>query len=382
MQIINLQATYKNMDFLDLEKWNSLDDKDIVGFLKLYADEFVILKTCNRFEIYIVCNDEIAGKLSEYLLSLGPKAEIATNRDAIIHLMRVSAGLDSMIPGEHDIQRQVKEALNNALKNKISGKVLNYVFMSALNVSKEIRTNTKISNGVISIPQTSVRILNEIKKEGKVAILGTGRVAHSLLKYLGNQYDITVFGRSMDKLEDISNNFHVKTKPWTHLGEISNFDVLFSALKVNGYVLNNEDLSTNKPEIIIDLGNPRNIEPSSSRYYIDLGYLKTYVEKNLNNRKKEMDKAMLIINERVKEIEHKIFNERIEKVISSIYQKAENIKKEEIDELIKIIGDKHKEEIELFANSLVKKLLNNIVKNLQDDKYDSDKIKIIEKIFR
>jgi len=289
--------------------------------------------------------------------------------------------MDSMIPGEQDIQRQVKEAITKSMNEKTSGKYLNYIFMRALSISKEVRSKTRIGNGIISLPQASVKILQALIPSGKVAIVGTGRVANTLIKYLNKKYEIDVFGRNDKKLEEMSKNLGIKCININNLNSnLDNYDALFSAIKMDGYILKSKDFIETKPYVVVDLGNPRNIENPGDRYFIDLDYLKEYVSKNISIRMMEMEKARKIIDEKMNAIMKRLMNYQKEEIIASIYERAKNIADEEVNELIKYIGEENRRYVEKFSKSFIKKIFGNITKNIKEGKYDDNMINELRRI--
>ncbi|MFP3255113.1 MAG: glutamyl-tRNA reductase [Thermoplasmata archaeon] len=380
MKLISFIATYKQMSLKELEIWSSINENRLKDFLSGFSKEFVILKTCNRFEIYAILDNEI-DRFVQKIMSMGPKGKIIEGEDAIRHLVEVASGMDSMIPGEQDIQRQVKEAITKSMNEKTSGKYLNYIFMRALSISKEVRSKTRIGNGIISLPQASVKILQALIPSGKVAIVGTGRVANTLIKYLNKKYEIDVFGRNDKKLEEMSKNLGIKCININNLNSnLDNYDALFSAIKMDGYILKSKDFIETKPYVVVDLGNPRNIENPGDRYFIDLDYLKEYVSKNISIRMMEMEKARNIIDEKMNAIMKRLMNYQKEEIIASIYERAKNIADEEVNELIKYIGEENRRYVEKFSKSFIKKIFGNITKNIKEGKYDDNMINELRRI--
>lgn len=380
MKLISFIATYKQMSLKELEIWSSINENRLKDFLSGFSKEFVILKTCNRFEIYAILDNEI-DRFVQKIMSMGPKGKIIEGEDAIRHLVEVASGMDSMIPGEQDIQRQVKEAITKSMNEKTSGKYLNYIFMRALSISKEVRSKTRIGNGIISLPQASVKILQALIPSGKVAIVGTGRVANTLIKYLNKKYEIDVFGRNDKKLEEMSKNLGIKCININNLNsDLDNYDALFSAIKMDGYILKSKDFIETKPYVVVDLGNPRNIENPGDRYFIDLDYLKEYVSKNISVRMMEMEKARNIIDEKMNAIMKRLMNYQKEEIIASIYERAKNIADEEVNELIKYIGEENRRYVEKFSKSFIKKIFGNITKNIKEGKYDDNMINELRRI--
>ncbi|MFP3318013.1 MAG: glutamyl-tRNA reductase [Thermoplasmata archaeon] len=380
MKLISFIATYKQMSLKELEIWSSINENRLKDFLSGFSKEFVILKTCNRFEIYAILDNEI-DRFVQKIMNMGPKGKIIEGEDAIRHLVEVASGMDSMIPGEQDIQRQVKEAITKSMNEKTSGKYLNYIFMRALSISKEVRSKTRIGNGIISLPQASVKILQALIPSGKVAIVGTGRVANTLIKYLNKKYEIDVFGRNDKKLEEMSKNLGIKCININNLNSnLDNYDALFSAIKMDGYILKSKDFIETKPYVVVDLGNPRNIENPGDRYFIDLDYLKEYVSKNISIRMMEMEKARKIIDEKMNAIMKRLMNYQKEEIIASIYERAKNIADEEVNELIKYIGEENRRYVEKFSKSFIKKIFGNITKNIKEGKYDDNMINELRRI--
>lgn len=382
MYLVNIQATYKNMGISDLERWTSLDDSTVIKHFKDVADEILLLRTCNRFEIYIVPKKSPEMEIGSLISGLG-NANILYDRDAVLHIIEVASGMDSMIPGEQDIQRQVKEALRASMDKKTSGKILNFIFMRALNISKEVRSRTRIGNGIVSIPQSAVHILESMVKGGEIAIIGTGRVSNSVIKYTVRNYGITVFGRNEEKLNSIREKYGVNVDHIKNIEKvIGNYDAIISAVSVSTPILNASSFNGKRPWVVIDLGNPRNIEKLVDRYYIDLDYIKIFVEKNIIQRKNEMEKARKIIEEKIERIEEKITGIEIEEIISAIFKKALEIRDLEVNEAVKILGEDSREVLERFGNSMIKRMYSNLFTRLRREgkNFNRDEIEIIKKM--
>ncbi|MGC8609833.1 MAG: glutamyl-tRNA reductase [Thermoplasmata archaeon] len=384
MFLVSVVASYREMDLLSLEKWTSLNDDLIINNFKNSFKEILILRTCNRLEIYIVPKNDPTEDIKKLFEKYG-EAKVLYDMDAVRHIIKVSSGMDSMIPGEQDVQRQVKEALNNSMKNHTSGKIINYIFMKSLNISKIIRSETMIGNGIVSIPQAAVKILEDFTKNGKICIIGTGKVAHSLLKYLSDkEYEITVFGRNKEKLDLIKREYKVHIDFIENLrNRIHEYDALISAISIQAPFLKNDNFNLPKPYIVMDLGNPRNIEKLNDREYIDLDYIKNFVNKNITRRKEEMLKAEKIIEEKLPQIENKILSLEIEEIISDMFKRGEKIRDEEIKKAIKYLGENSREILQIYGNSIIKRIYLNIIKNLKSqEKYlKNEDLEFLKKIF-
>ncbi|MGC8693269.1 MAG: glutamyl-tRNA reductase [Thermoplasmata archaeon] len=388
MSIMSVHATYKYLTLNELEAWTRLDDAFLYHFLTdTEVKEYLILRTCNRLEVYLnVTNAEpVKNKFKSLSKTLGAKVLFLENTDSVIHLMRVCSGIDSMVIGEQDIQRQVKEALETARKDGTSGKVLNYIFMKSLSTGKEVRENTKITNGIISIPQSAIRLLEErsrMQDLKKICVVGYGKVGKTLIKYLSTKnIDLTVCGRDLTKLQNMADEFNIKYVPLKDL-KISDYDCIITAVYVTSPIIKFERQGA-LPRLVIDLGNPRNVEADKNPEYVDLEVLKQFVNKNIESRKLEISKAEKIIEKNIISVSKKLRNFEFDNIISELYKNAEKIRKEEIEETVAKIGANNKEIIENLARSLTNKLLALQTKRIKKVfvEGDHDKIALLKYVF-
>ncbi len=388
MSILSVHATYKSLTLNELEVWTRLDDAFLYHFLTdAEVKEYLILRTCNRLEVYLnVTNAEaVKNKFKSLSKTLGASVFFLENTDTVRHLMGVCSGIDSMVIGEQDIQRQVKEALETAKKYGTSGKVLNYIFMKSLSTGKEVRENTKITNGIISIPQSAIRLLEQRSKTQdlkKICIVGYGKVGKTLIKYLSaKNIDLTVCGRDVIKLKNIADEFNIKYVPLKDL-KISDYECIITAVYVTSPIIKFEKQGA-LPRLVIDLGNPRNVESDPDPDYVDLEELKQFVNKNIESRKLEISKAESIIEKNIISVSKKLRNFELDTIISELYKNAERIKNEEIEETVTKIGANNREIIENLAKSLTNKLLAQQTKKLKNIfvEGDQDKIAILKDVF-
>ncbi len=388
MSILSVHATYKSLSLNELEVWTRLDDAFLYHFLTdAEVKEYLILRTCNRLEVYLnVTNAEaVKNKFKSLSKTLGASVFFLENTDTVRHLMGVCSGIDSMVIGEQDIQRQVKEALETAKKYGTSGKVLNYIFMKSLSTGKEVRENTKITNGIISIPQSAIRLLEQRSKTQdlkKICIVGYGKVGKTLIKYLSaKNIDLTVCGRDVIKLKNIADEFNIKYVLLKDL-KISDYECIITAVYVTSPIIKFEKQGA-LPRLVIDLGNPRNVESDPDPDYVDLEELKQFVNKNIESRKLEISKAESIIEKNIISVSKKLRNFELDTIISELYKNAERIKNEEIEETVTKIGANNREIIENLAKSLTNKLLAQQTKKIKNIfvEGDQDKIAILKDVF-
>ncbi|HEY9875108.1 MAG TPA: glutamyl-tRNA reductase, partial [Candidatus Obscuribacterales bacterium] len=187
-----------------------------------HIEEVAILSTCNRLEIYIVtCETEQGIREVTQFLSESSKLPLATLRqhlfmllhqDSVMHLMRVAAGLDSLVLGEGQILAQVKQTHKLGQQYNGVGSILNRLFKQALTAGKRVRTETSIGTGAVSISSAAVE-LAQMKVQNlaacRVAILGAGKMSRLLVQHLlaKGAAQISILNRSAKRAEELASQF-------------------------------------------------------------------------------------------------------------------------------------------------------------------------------
>ena len=174
IEIVNVRITHKTADVPLLEAVSFKEKRAALNEIRSlgYADECVLLQTCNRLEFFAVNKDgEFAAKMiKQYLANrAGNKAdeasqaiEVAINQDALRHILRIASGLESMVVGEDQILNQLWQAFLDAEEAKTVGPVLRNVFNKAASVGLRVRNETGISKGAISIGSVAVELAGKL----------------------------------------------------------------------------------------------------------------------------------------------------------------------------------------------------------------------------
>lgn len=338
-----------------VEKWSD-------SLLSNGVDNYVIVSTCNRLEIYYSSEDD----LQDFPFS--ETARKYSGAETIDHLFRVTAGLDSMSVGENEILHQVKEAFERATRDKHAHDSLSLIFRKAISSGKLVRRDTEISRGKVSIPALSVDILQ--RHHGvtgkKIAVIGTGKMASDVIKYLEklNPADITIVGRSREKADSLASSFGASSETISRLDSvISENDVLVTATSSKALVVKRDMMSgIMDKKVFLDISNPRNVEePGVGDTYtlIDLKSLQPILEKNKQNKSREIDSAMEIVERQSELIKSKLSKLETENLIASLYKHADKLKRNEISRLKKALsaGANFDDALEAMSSALVKKLL-------------------------
>jgi len=289
-------------------------------------EETLVLSTCNRSEVYGVppeASRECAPGLSTFLSefhSVRPDILDGSlyhhyDREAVRHLFRVSAGLDSMLLGEAEILGQVREAYRFAHEQGATGPVLNRLFQGALEVGKRVRSETELGSRPMSVASAGVKLAERIfgkLKERSALVLGAGAISEQVVAQLRDRgiAHLFVMNRSQERAESLAQQFGGKVVPW---GEwetaLQGQDVVVASISTEEPVLTREILARamaargNRALLLMDLGLPRNIEASASGLYnvyvYNLDDLTDIVRQNRTARESEIPRAEAVVEEHV-----------------------------------------------------------------------------------
>ena len=289
-------------------------------------DETLVLSTCNRSEVYGVppesSHDSLKGLatfLSEFH-SVGSEILIRSlyhhyDRNAVRHLFRVSAGLDSMLLGEAEILGQVRDAYKSAHEQGATGPVLNRLFQGALEVGKRVRTETQLGMRPMSVAAAGVKLAERIfgKLAGHTAlVIGAGTVSDGVVSTLRDRgvTDIFVMNRSRDRAVELAGKFQGTVVEWADWqNALLKPDVVVSSISTEDPVLSRLVLESameargNRALFLMDLGMPRNIESAAAdlynAYLYNLDDLSSIVAQNRQAREGEVPRAEAIIEDHV-----------------------------------------------------------------------------------
>lgn len=283
--------------------------------------ENLILSTCNRVEIYAVANhnkdyvDNIKNFLTKFhnlnLLDYQDKIYIYKDKEAVRHLFRVAAGLDSMVIGEMEILGQVKKAYQDARESLTTGKALNRLFEKAFNTAKKLRTDTFIGWGPVSVSSLAVKLAEKILgglSDKTVLIVGTGIIGEQVALYLkkGGIKSILVTNRTFEKAKSLSDKFSAAALPFEDFrSKLAETDIIIASTGAPHCIIRKSDILSIMPKrklrplFIIDLAVPRDVEAEVNKidnaYLYNIDDLDKIVKENIKLRKSELDKCSDII---------------------------------------------------------------------------------------
>jgi glutamyl-tRNA reductase len=289
-------------------------------------EETLVLSTCNRSEVYGVppessheCAPGLSSFLSEFhavrMEVLGVSLYHHYDREAVRHLFRVAAGLDSMMLGEAEILGQVREAYRFAHEHGATGPVLNRLFQGALEVGKRVRTETELGARPMSVASAGVKLAERIfgkLSERSALVLGAGTISEQVVSQLRDRgiTHLYVMNRSRDRADELAKQYGGEVVGWGEWEKALQLpDVIVSSVATEEPVLRRDIVERamamrgNRAVFLMDLGLPRNIDASVAKLYnvyvYNMDDLSEIVEQNRNARQSEVPKAENIVDEHV-----------------------------------------------------------------------------------
>jgi glutamyl-tRNA reductase len=287
--------------------------------------EAVVISTCNRTEIYLVVGDPVRAE-SDVLGLLAGRAGIRPtelaeaiysprNCDAARQLYRVTAGLESMIVGEAEIQGQVKRAHEAAMAAGSAGPLTNRLFAAALTTGKRVRSETGIGSSRVSVPSVAVDLALSVLGglEGRhVVILGAGDTSELTARALADRGADTIFvaNRHADRALSLAERFGGSVVGLDKLpDQLLLADIVLSSTSSPHAIVGGEELALvmderpGRPLLLIDIAVPRDVDPACGDLegvsLYDIDDMQAVVARNLNTRAEELPRALEIIEEEI-----------------------------------------------------------------------------------
>jgi len=355
-----------------------------------HIEEVAVLSTCNRLELYLVTSEteqgirEVNQFLSEHSklpsARLRPYLFTLLHQDAVMHLMRVSAGLDSLVLGEGQILAQVKQCHKLGQQHRGIGRVLNQLFKQGISAGKRVRTETSIGTGAVSISSAAVE-LAQIKVEHladqRVTIIGAGKMSRLLVQHLLSKgaTNIVILNRSMERARELANLFPdapLRLLPIADMMDaIAQSDIVFTSTSSTEPILDRANLEKvldpNQPVLVIDIAVPRNVAADVNELTMVRAFnvddLKAVVAQNQESRRQTAMEAEALLDEEVEAFEGWWRSLETVSTISCLRDKVEAIRAQELEKALSRLGtefgDRHREVIEALTKGIVNKILHD-----------------------
>ena len=374
----------------------------------------VPVSTCNRTEIYIEVRDEcpvhemMLRSLSEIGLDgelfLGEYGVRLNGRDAVEHLYRIAAGLESMMLGEPQIMGQLKDAYRLSKENHDLGPLIMRAFQGAFRAGKCVRTGTRIGEGAVSVAFATVELARKFfddlpRTRGLLVGAGeTGALAarHFLQQGIGG---LTVVNRSLDKAAALADDLTggkgdlVRARPWDDLSDaLHGVDVVLTTTGATEPVILPEtvraalDARRGRPLFILDIAVPRDVHPDVAElgnvYVFGLDDLDEIVQSNLAERRKRIPQAEAIIASELSQLDAWIRNMDLQPTVAEFRAYMESLKEKQVGFVRRKQSVEVAEAVEQSLQQFIKKLLGRSMSNLKNADSQEEQMRDLDSLRR
>jgi glutamyl-tRNA reductase len=351
------------------------------------VEEAFVLQTCNRVEGYVVTSDFQRGRDALRTITDGVDPSLVVEMDheeSLHHLIRVAAGLESLVLGEDQILGQVRDAYEDARSVGGIGAMLEDGVTKAIHVGERARTETAINDGVVSLASAAVKLASEqrVLDEATGLVVGAGEMGSLAAKSLGDHVE-----RLLVANRTVPHAAHLAEQADTEASAIAldalavavrEADVVVSATGSAGPVIDEDALADAGETFVIDIAQPRDVAPEASDFdhitIYDLDTLETVTNKTRRQREKAAERVEDIVDEEFENLLAQYKRKRADQVISAMYESAERVKATELQTALgKLDLDEEEEQIvESMADSIVSQLLAAPTSSLRDAAADDD----------
>lgn len=291
---------------------NDANNKVLVeAALRAGVKEIMVLSTCNRTEVYAIAGsasqliDLIAGHTNGNRVLLEAKSYVKKNEDAIGHLFKVGAGLDSQILGDYEIIGQLKNAFRLSKEVNGIGTYMERLFNTVLQASKEIKNTTELSSGTVSVSFAVVQyILQQVPDAAskKFLLIGAGKIGTNTCKNIIDYIhpkQLSIMNRTDEKAVAVSASLQIDTLPYSRLlPAVEEYDIIVVATHSNDHIIKASQLGSAGKKYFIDLSIPNNIDPQIAAGVHDLvnvDDLSKINDATLQKRREQVPMALEII---------------------------------------------------------------------------------------
>jgi glutamyl-tRNA reductase len=363
---------------------------DVEGFCGLLRGnrddvlELSVLSTCNRTEVYSLVRDLVRGQglirsaveaqKGVTHLANGRYTYLLEGSAAVRHLFRVASGIESLMVGEPQILGQVRDAHKLADLHRSSGAVMSRLFDSALRVGKRARTETQIGRGTVSVAYAAVemalKVFDGLEKH-TVVVIGAGETGELVARHMAERRPgrLVILNRTPSRAVQLAAELGAESRPLDDLAEVlRDASVVVTATSSPQPVLRTDHVRQvmkkrgSAPLVLVDISNPRNIDPAVARidsvFLYDIDALEAIAEQNRARRGKEIPKVEAIVEEEVAQFIGWYESLQVVPVIRALRDRFHEMAEQEMDKFARRLTDADREIFRAYSRALVNKLLH------------------------
>ncbi|NNE96049.1 MAG: glutamyl-tRNA reductase, partial [Acidimicrobiales bacterium] len=346
-----------------------------------FVNEAVVLSTCNRVEFYVhaerfhdgfkACCDALSVVAGTGVDRFGEHLYVHHASDAVDHLFKVAAGLDSVVLGEHEILGQVRSSWDTARAEGSAGSLLNPLFEHAIAAGRRVRSETAIGERTVSLAHSAVELAHDRLahlSDKRVLVVGSGEVGASVAEALGRYgvSELLVTNRTFERAEALAQKVGGQARPIAELSTlVGSADVIVSASGATGFIIDAAMFPPSTERVLVmDLAVPRNVSPGVMALdWIDLvvlADLQAFANANISERQVAAERARALLDVEMERYRRTITTEELRPLLGSLYRSAEADRQSEIDRLRKYhdLTDAEWDAVDAATKAIVAKLLH------------------------
>lgn len=362
--------------------------------------DLFVISTCNRSEIYgfaenpfqlisLLC-EHTKGTLEEFQAA----GRVFKNNEAVSHMFKVGAGLDSQILGDFEIISQLRQGLVFSKDKGLNSAYLERLVDFVVQASKRIKNETEISSGATSVAYASVQYIQDnvadVDKKN-ILLFGTGAIGRNtcenLIKQTGKT-QITLVNRSQESAEEVAGKFDLTVEPFENLSaEITTSDILIVATGAQEPTVLKSMVEGHKNLLILDMSIPANVETGIGDLdgvrLVHLDELSQITDQAIAHRRAQLPQAEQIIAEVEAEFNAWLATRKFAPVVKALRAKLSDIAQQEALAHSKKTVDFDAENTEILLNRVVQKLTNRFANYLRENQHaQSESINLISSVFQ
>jgi glutamyl-tRNA reductase len=386
MNLLGISINHRTAS-VELREALHLSEDEIRTFIQQTKDksftEGIVISTCNRTEIYAIPKNEKTSlkDLEDLIKNFKSNFEVKEenfqhfiSRESVEHLFRVACGIDSLLIGDNQIFKQVKDSFIISEEMGFAGILIRRIMDAATRVGKRAINETTISEGAVTVSYAAVQLVEKIfsnLQKKSALIIGTGETGEIAAKHLRDRGigRLALTNRSFEKAEKLAAELNTAVFPFANFKEhMYKFDIIVSATSAGGLIITKKDIEDAMKKrnyssmVLMDIAVPRDIDPESKKidyvFYHDIDSLNIIVDQNLSKRKDEMPKVERIIEEEL-DVFFEWYNSlEAAPTIKILREYFESIRAEEIDKNINKFSEDDKEKLEIITKRIINKILH------------------------
>lgn len=416
MNLLGISINHRTAP-VDLRESLHLSEEEIRNLIQQTKDkvlsEGIIISTCNRTEIYgipkqdgithlelqnLIINFKSATKVSE------ENFQKFISRDSVEHLFRVATGIDSLLIGDNQIFKQVKDSFIISEEMNFAGFLIKRLMDTAVRVGKRAINETAISEGAVTVSYAAVQLVEKIfanLSKKSALVIGTGETGEIAAKHLRDRGigRLALTNRTFDKAEKLATELNTAVFPFdTFKDHLHKFDIIISATSSENIILTKEDIEKAMKKrnydslVIMDIAIPRDVDTACKDidyvFYHDIDSLNVIVQQNLAKRRNEIPKVEKIIQEELDSFFDWYNSLQVAPTIKDLRDYFESVRAEEVGKNINKFYEEDREKLEIITKRIINKILHHPtveLKKLSDENSASDftslKISVIRELF-